>query len=130
MAAGMAGMAGMGGMPGMMPGMGASQPSPVAMPGMPSPLIAQGGVSQPGGWVQNVPTPEQDLVPLDPELADSTPGADSDRDAEGLEERPFLEEPWFAKLPPELRRAIRNNSQRRPPRGYEQRLKRYFQSVD
>ena len=45
-------------------------------------------------------------------------------------DRRFLESPWFAKLPPELRNAIRNNAQRRPPRGYEERLKRYFESMD
>jgi hypothetical protein len=40
------------------------------------------------------------------------------------------EAPWFARLPPELRQAIRANSQRRAPRGYEERLKRYFQSLE
>jgi hypothetical protein len=36
----------------------------------------------------------------------------------------------MAKLPPELRQAIRAQSQRAPPRGYESRLKRYFENVD
>jgi hypothetical protein len=34
------------------------------------------------------------------------------------------------KLPPELCSAIRANAQRRPPRGYEERLERYFRNVD
>ncbi len=38
--------------------------------------------------------------------------------------------PWFAKLPPELRNAIRARSQRRAPRAYESRLRRYFESLD
>jgi len=43
---------------------------------------------------------------------------------------PAGSEPWFARLPPELRRAIRSGATRRPPRGYEERLRRYFESVD
>jgi hypothetical protein len=36
---------------------------------------------------------------------------------------------WMARLPPELRAAIQARSRRLPPRGYEERLKRYFESV-
>lgn len=39
------------------------------------------------------------------------------------------EEPWLLKLPPETRKAIRARAQRPPPRSYEERLKRYFESV-
>lgn len=45
-------------------------------------------------------------------------------------ERNFREEPWVAKLPPELRAAIRAQSQRRPPAAYEERLRRYFENVE
>lgn len=38
--------------------------------------------------------------------------------------------PWFAKLPPEVRGAIRANAQRTPPRGYEERLQRYFKDIE
>lgn len=44
--------------------------------------------------------------------------------------RQFEDQPWFAKLPPELRRSIRAGAQQKSPRAYEERLKRYFQSVD
>ncbi|MBI5760689.1 MAG: hypothetical protein HZA46_19395 [Planctomycetales bacterium] len=54
-------------------------------------------------------------------------GGNRDADAIG---QPFAEEPWFTKLPPDLRKAIRARSQRPPPRGYEQRLQRYFESLD
>jgi hypothetical protein len=43
-------------------------------------------------------------------------------------DRLLRNEPWFAKLPPEVRNAIRTGSQRTPPRGYEDRLQRYFQN--
>jgi hypothetical protein len=39
-------------------------------------------------------------------------------------------EPWFAKLPPSLRSAIQAKSNGKAPRGYEERLRRYFESVD
>ena len=44
--------------------------------------------------------------------------------------RPGVQKPWMAKLPPELRKAIRNNAQQRPPRGYEERLQEYFQNLE
>ena len=42
--------------------------------------------------------------------------------------RKFQEEPWFAKLPPSLQKAIQSKSRGNAPRGYEERLKRYFES--
>jgi hypothetical protein len=47
-----------------------------------------------------------------------------------LGEQRWHEEPWFAKLPPTLREAIRASARREPPRGYEERLRRYFESTD
>lgn len=38
------------------------------------------------------------------------------------------QEAWFARLPPALRGAILSKSRRAAPRGYEQRLRRYFES--
>jgi hypothetical protein len=51
-----------------------------------------------------------------------TGGADTTAKA-----KPSQEEPWMAKLPPELRKAMKANAQQRPPRGYEELLRRYFQ---
>jgi hypothetical protein len=45
-------------------------------------------------------------------------------------EQAALQKPWIAKLPPELRKAIRSNAQQRPPRGYEERLQEYFQNLE
>ena len=42
----------------------------------------------------------------------------------------FEKDSWFAKLPPEMRQAIRAKSQRRAPRGYEEKLDRYFRNID
>jgi hypothetical protein len=39
-------------------------------------------------------------------------------------------EPWFARLPPELRSVIQAKTRGKAPRGYEERLRRYFESVD
>jgi hypothetical protein len=44
--------------------------------------------------------------------------------------RPRGEEPWLIRLPPEMRKAIRARAQRPAPRGYEERLKRYFEGID
>ena len=37
-------------------------------------------------------------------------------------------EPWFARLPPDVQKSIQARSRRPAPRGYEERLKRYFES--
>jgi hypothetical protein len=42
--------------------------------------------------------------------------------------RSVATEPWFAKLPPTVQKSIQAQSRRSPPRGYEERLKRYFES--
>lgn len=44
--------------------------------------------------------------------------------------RTFREEPWVAKLPPGLRDAIRAQSQRPAPRAYQERLRRYYESLE
>jgi hypothetical protein len=49
-------------------------------------------------------------------------GADST-----LKAKASQEEPWMARLPPEMRGAIRSSAQQNPPRGYEELLRRYFQ---
>ena len=39
-------------------------------------------------------------------------------------------EAWFAKLPPSVQAAIQAKSRGKAPRGYEERLRRYFDGVD
>jgi len=37
---------------------------------------------------------------------------------------------WFAAVPPGIRKAMKSRQQKSLPRGYEERLKRYFESLD
>jgi hypothetical protein len=102
---------------------------PPKVPGPTSPF-GMGGVSQGGTPQQNLPGMEMPLTPPPDQLPSGTATANSDKDAERLAARQFTDKPWFAKLPPELRSAIRSNSERRPPRAYEEKLRRYFENKE
>ncbi len=56
-------------------------------------------------------------------------GSTVSRDADAAS-RALSHESWFTKLPPELRKAIRAKAQRPPPRSYEEKLQKYFESLD
>jgi hypothetical protein len=89
----------------------------------------EGGTSQKRLAAQNppaIPRPVRAATP-DPK-ADSRSAMSDHPDSEAG--RREAEEPWIAKLPPEIRAAIRANSQRRPPRGYEERLQRYYKNIE
>jgi hypothetical protein len=62
------------------------------------------------------------------DVADGASGTRSSDEAQRL--RKFQEAAWFARLPPELRKSLRANAQQRAPRAYEERLRKYFESVD
>ncbi len=64
-----------------------------------------------------------------PKPTDSRAGSAGARDASG-EERALGHESWLTKLPPDLRKAIRAKAQRPPPRSYEDKLQKYFESID
>jgi hypothetical protein len=51
------------------------------------------------------------------------------RDADAAS-RALSHETWFTRLPPELRKSIRAKAQRPPPRSYEEKLQKYFESLD
>ncbi len=122
-----------------MPGMDQTSSTPTAqMPAaasLPTPsqhgsqTAASGGMAQSGSFFENQEPLEKGLQSPQTPRGQGTATPDSDKEAEPGERR-FADEPWFAKLPPELRNAIRNNARRRPPRGYEERLQRYFESMD
>ena len=66
------------------------------------------------------------------ELAGVNKQADAGRrggDAD-VAEKAFERDAWFTKLPPEVRNAIRAGSQRRAPRGYEEKMDRYFKNLE
>ncbi|HEV3006053.1 MAG TPA: hypothetical protein VGX78_16410 [Pirellulales bacterium] len=52
------------------------------------------------------------------------------RTGRGISRRDFSNEAWFATLPAEVRRAIRAQANRPFPRGYEERLRRYFEGPE
>jgi len=94
-----------------------------------TPTTSQQGV-QPGQEQKNAAL-KDDLAASAADKIDPKQFASGSRtgDAEGALRR-LQDEPWFAKLPPELRKSIGAGTQQKPPRAYEERLRRYFQSVD
>ena len=111
---------------------GQGQPMPGQGQGQqPMPGAAQ--TASKGGAVKGPPTQNPDQQKGDLETA---PAADADsrgslanQDAAGGGLK-FKEEAWFAKLPPSLQAAIQAKARGKAPRGYEERLRRYFESVD
>jgi hypothetical protein len=99
--------------------------------GKASPKSSNGGGSKRGEFKLN-----DELKKGSPQLAGdpSQPGDTrvpnaGPRDADAAA-RVLGNEPWFAKLPPDLRKAIRAKAQRPPPRSYEEKLQKYFESID
>jgi hypothetical protein len=81
-----------------------------------------GGESQPSETNQTAPSESGNRL-----TSDQGRVRDGTTTDEG---RSLQDSPWFAKLPPALRESIRARTRRRAPRGYEERLRRYFESVD
>ncbi len=104
--------------------------SPPATPFAESTPGSEFSAPKAGSETKNTPVKDGAIEkpPEKTDLGDSKAGKrDGDADAAT---RQFEEQPWFAKLPPELRRSIRAGAQQKSPRAYEERLRRYFQSVD
>jgi len=73
--------------------------------------------------------PEEGSLDLqNPSQADSR-GEKSEQDTDAKKLK-FKDEAWFAKLPASLQQAIQSKARGKAPRGYEERLRRYFESVD
>ena len=91
---------------------------------------SKGGGSSKGGAATKNPGPRDN--PLE-ELPMGTPTDSRTASANGdtaAKPATFQAPPWFAKLPKRQQDAIRAEALRRAPRGYEERLKRYFESVE
>ena len=91
-----------------------------------SSLASSGGVSIDGQQTENAASATGDLQ-MQPDAQGDSRTASDNRDAD-LRSQTFQDEPWFARLPPTLRQAIQAQARRRAPRGYEERLRRYFES--
>jgi hypothetical protein len=88
------------------------------------------GTASKGGSEQQNEKAEDQSPQLNPTPKGDSRGDDeSNAGKEGVQ-RNFDKEPWFAKLPASLRNAIQARSRGKAPRGYEERLKRYFESID
>jgi len=98
------------------------------MPGQTNPMPNAGGVATSGESMDNQKPPPSALT-LQTEAQGDSRTADSQSDAD-LRMRSVEKEAWFAKLPPDLRKAIQARARRPAPRGYEERLRRYFESGD
>ena len=97
-------------------------------PGNPSQLAKKGGASDKGTPQENQKQEKGELQ-LTPAAQGDSKGEKENQDAANAAKK-FEKEPWFAKLPPSLRSAIQSKSRGKTPRGYEERLKRYFESVE
>jgi len=98
------------------------------LPGQTNPMPRGGGVTTTGETTENQKAPPSALT-LQTEADGDSRAEDSSQDAD-VRTRQVEKEAWFAKLPPDLRKAIQARARRPAPRGYEERLRRYFESLD
>lgn len=96
--------------------------------GSPSSMSKKGGAVKSGKAAQNK-TQETNDADSPQNVKPGERGELANQDAVGTGQR-LENEPWFARLPPTLRSAIQAKARGKAPRGYEERLKRYFESVD
>ncbi|HUE73665.1 MAG TPA: hypothetical protein VMP01_22495 [Pirellulaceae bacterium] len=107
-----------------MEGAGEGEP----MPGKTSPMAKKGGASKSGDLAENQKAQEGPLE-LAPAGEGDSRGEKGSGDSDTAGQK-YEDEPWFAKLPPALQSAIQAKARGKAPRGYEERLKRYFESVE
>ena len=109
---------------------GSENSSPAQQPSATSDA-GEGGSSQPGGETKNGELKQGALEEAEATGRNPSKPSKSGRDGDANGPSSRKRQPaWFAKLPPELRNAIRSNTQQRAPRAYEERLRRYFESLE
>ena len=92
-----------------------------------------GGSSRGGRSSTNMAVKQGSITPADaPQDNDTRTGERRGEDVEkdSLRLRSRKEASWFAALPRGIRKAMRSRVKKSLPRGYEERLKKYFESLD
>jgi hypothetical protein len=102
--------------------------SETPMEGASSSTAKKGGAAKGGKSANNQKANKGELETADAADANSR-GEPAGQDA-AASGRSLESESWFAKLPPSLQSAIQAKSRGKAPRGYEERLRRYFESID
>jgi hypothetical protein len=98
-----------------------------AQPGEQAAKGQKGKGGKPGDTASDQPPEDADAekAPMDSDSRAKAPGEDIVAGPGSVQN-----ESWFSKLPPQIRSAIQGKARSQPPRGYEERLRRYFESVD
>lgn len=99
-----------------------------ATPRQANPMPRAGGIAATDGAVENQ-KPAADPLTLGGERQGESRAQNGTADGD-IRTRQLERAAWFTKLPPEQRKAIEARARRPAPRGYEQRLRRYFESLD
>jgi hypothetical protein len=89
----------------------------------------KGGATKGSQTAKNEAPPKGDLETADAAESDSR-AKEAGEDAVAGAASGVAKEAWFARLPAEIRSAIQARARAKAPRGYEERLRRYFESVD
>jgi hypothetical protein len=99
--------------------------------GSPSASAKKGGGTKGGKAVANQKGNDGELEKGNEEKSDNrAKGSGGDAVAGGSGGKGVEGEAWFAKLPPSVQAAIQAKSRGKAPKGYEERLRRYFDGVD
>lgn len=110
------------------PGQGQGQ-SETNQQGETSATAQKGGAPKKASSSPNEATPAGDLEKAEVAAGDSRANG-TGTDAVAAGPSGVQAEPWFSKLPPQIRSAIQAKARGQAPRGYAERLRRYFESVD
>ncbi|MGQ9771347.1 MAG: hypothetical protein ACUVQG_12410 [Thermogutta sp.] len=102
----------------------ASRPSDVAS------AESQGGVARGGNSSQNRTTSERPLQAQTGRVNADSRGPNQQGQSVAGESEENIAAPWLLELPERMREAIRSGMALPPPKGYEDRLRRYFQNLE
>jgi hypothetical protein len=97
--------------------------------GTPSATAKKGGGTKSNKTGENKKPPPGELEKGEPEKTDNR-AKGTGEDAIVAGGQGVAGEAWFARLPPSVQAAIQAKSRGKAPRGYEERLRRYFENVD